>query len=382
MLHPKLYKRDSQGRVRYWQLEDDGAGQFRSYAGLIDGKANISEWTQAEVTNAGRANERSAVEQAAAEIASLYQKKRDNHYVDSIEATKEERGWFEVMLAESDDDYGDRVDYSRGVMVQPKLDGLRGPTKIDGVFSRKGKEFLTVRWISEEVLAPLFEAHPDIVLDGELYNHKFHDDFNEICSLIKRKKPTQADIDATRGLVQLWVYDCFFPDEPELDFEARYNKIVALLKEFNIPEDVIVRTPTYPVKSKAEADAKMEEFLNDNFEGMMKRLLRQSYEHKRVKHLLKCKEFVTEEYTIVEVLPGNGNWRNAAKKLRVRHNDGTERIFGSGIKGKKKDLEKVLKEKDEYIGGDATIQRIKQLTPDGIPRFPTAVKLYKGKRDD
>lgn len=381
MLHPKLYKRDSKGRTRFWQIEEDGAGQFRSIAGLTDGKAITSEWTLVEITNEGRSNERSLVEQSSAEVASLYQKKRDNHYVDDVSKINDEREWFEVTLAESFDDYGDRIVWKNGVHAQPKFDGLRGPTQADGTWSRKGKPYLTVDWLAAEVLAPLFEAHPDIVLDGELYNHDLRDDFNELTSVIKRKKPSVEDIKVARSIVQLHVYDCCFPDEPELLFEQRYNKIKALLEEFNIDPKVVVLVDSPKVFSIEELDALYEVWLDMGYEGQMIRLP-DIYRHKRVKSLLKRKEFDEKEYIILDILPGNGNWRSAAKKVKARLADGTDRIFGAGVTGQKKYLQQVLANKDKYIGGEATIKHFKQLTPDGIPRFPTVKTFFEGKRED
>ena len=35
-------------------------------------------------------------------------------------------------------------------------------------------------------MKPLFETNPDLIFDGELYADKFANDFNAICSLVKK----------------------------------------------------------------------------------------------------------------------------------------------------------------------------------------------------
>ena len=67
------------------------------------------------------------------------------------------------------------VDWSENVFIQPKLDGVRCVIQLDennevGAHSRTGKEFFNVAHIKNS-LHYFFTQNPDIVLDGELYNH-------------------------------------------------------------------------------------------------------------------------------------------------------------------------------------------------------------------
>ena len=85
-----------------------------------------------------------------------------------------------------------RVDYSEPVYIQPKLDGVRCLFTKDGAFSRTGKQFMNVAHIHAELI-PFFQQQPDVVLDGELYNHKLKNDFEKIISLVRKQKPTADD---------------------------------------------------------------------------------------------------------------------------------------------------------------------------------------------
>ena len=101
---------------------------------------------------------------------------------------------FNVMLAHP---YG-KKEFDRDSFIQPKLDGVRCYITKDGAFSRNHKEFKTVKHI-RDAFKPLFEKLPDLIVDGELYNHQFKNNFNKIISLVRKQKPTNKELDeATR----------------------------------------------------------------------------------------------------------------------------------------------------------------------------------------
>ena len=104
-----------------------------------------------------------------------------------------------------------------------------------------------------------------------------------------------------------------------------------------------------------------------------------AYENKRSAKLLKRKEFIAEEFPIVSLHAGLGNWAGYVKRGVLRLPD--DRTFGAGIRGNQPFLKAVLDEAEEYEGGTATL-RFFGYTPDGVPRFPVIVDLVKGQRED
>ena len=70
--------------------------------------------------------------------------------------------------------------------IQPKLDGVRCVFTKDGAYSRTGKEFKNVDHIKKD-LKVVFNRYPNLILDGELYNHGLKDDFEKIISLFSFK---------------------------------------------------------------------------------------------------------------------------------------------------------------------------------------------------
>ena len=70
------------------------------------------------------------------------------------------------MLAQT---YKGRLTSGR-VLSQPKLDGVRCMADAHGLWSRHGTRITSCQHL-EASLAPVFQEHPDRVLDGELYSH-------------------------------------------------------------------------------------------------------------------------------------------------------------------------------------------------------------------
>lgn len=378
-LFPQRYKLDSKGKTRTWRLETDEAGSYRSIAGVLGGNLVTSEWTACEPKNVGRSNQTTAEEQCELEVVALYTKKRDKHYVDSLGAINEERKYFEVMLAAT---YNEKtkpllfVGRDDTVWSQPKLDGLRGPTTRDGSFSRAGNEFVAARFLSE-ALAPVFAVHPDLVFDGEIYNHEYREDFNEIVSAVKNGGNAEQ-LARARALAQLHVYDLYDPARPNEYFHERDLRIRILLERFSVDPNIIVRVGARPVESFVELDELYDGYLEAGYEGQMIRFDR-PYEHKRTKALLKRKEMMDAEFKIVEIQEGKGNWSGYAKRIIVRLPDG--RTNSGGMMGTQAYLRGVLAERDRYVGGTATI-KFQGYTPDGKLRFPRSSRLYRGARDD
>jgi len=98
----------------------------------------------------------------------------------------------------------DKADYP--AYIQPKLDGVRCLFTKDGAFSRAGNQFMNVEHIEYD-LKPVFNRYPNLILDGELYNHGLKDDFNKIISLVKKKKPTKEERIEAAQKVQYQMYD-------------------------------------------------------------------------------------------------------------------------------------------------------------------------------
>jgi DNA ligase-1 len=277
-------------------------------------------------------------------------------------------------------DYDDIKKLTYPVYSQPKLDGIRCLVRLEGgvllAKSRQGKRIDSIPHVLEE-LKPIFKQNPELVLDGELYNHQFKDNFNKIVSLVRKQRPKdkskipsfEKSLEESRQKVQYWVYDV--PrinseiEEAEL-FLKRYDKAIDLLKDLNYT----VRVDTSVAKNSEQLDKLFDKYEKHGYEGQIIRK-NSSYENKRSKNLLKRKKFKDKEYLVVDVLPGKGNKSGIAGSLICKDLD-TGAAFKSNIKSNFQELGNILAKKQSYIGKLVTIKYF-QLTPDGIPRFPYAV---------
>lgn len=112
------------------------------------------------------------------------------------------------------------------------------------------------------------------------------------------------------------------------------------------------------------------------FEGQMVRLNKE-YQNKRSKYLLKRKEFITEEFEVLSVEEGQGNWSGYIKRFIVQMPDGT--VCGAGVRGNQETMKQLFESK---VKPDWATVRYFNLTPDGVPRFPVVVDWGQGKRED
>ena len=109
------------------------------------------------------------------------------------------------------------IDYQTKNFIQPKLDGVRCIIQCEyeyvkgkyhgsiiRAYSRTGKEWKNINHILEELI-PFFTKHPNVILDGELYNHDLKNDFEKIISLVRKQKPTDEDRSEAQSLVHFIV---------------------------------------------------------------------------------------------------------------------------------------------------------------------------------
>lgn len=355
-----IYKRTATGAIQVWAQEIQG-GKYRTVTGQ-QGSENFltSEWVVCEPKNVGRANERSAEAQAIAEVESNYKKKLERDYFERIGDVDKPR-IFLPMLAKDFADYKAKLDFGKNrYFSQPKLDGMRCIATKDGLFSRNGKRIYACDHI-EAALAFTFMENPDLILDGELYNHAYKDDFNTIISAAKKQKPTDTDREMAREVIQYHVYDV---PSADAGFSARFDSLFDVLADLRAGAPITF-VPTAPAYSHEMLDEIYGEYLADGYEGQMIRT-DTAYVNKRTSDLLKRKESIDAEFVLVDLEPGKGNWSGKAKRAILQTADG--RTFGAGVTGTQEFCASLLAEKESYLGKPCTV-RYFSLTPDGIPRF-------------
>lgn len=364
---PILYKLTKKNQIQTWQIQckDD---EFWTDEGLLDGAITKSMPTKCLPKNEGKKNATTGAEQAVKEIEAKYKKKLENSYYEDVEEARGGvKSFYEPMLAENFNDHKETMAYP--VYSQPKLDGIRCITTKDGMFSRNGKKFISAPHILEQ-LKPFFKINPLAILDGELYCDKLSDNFNKICSLVKRTKPTPEELAESAKIIEYWVYDApriGIYTESEKFFD-RYNTMKGYLLN-RYPQIKVVETKL--VSNLQQLSIIYEKYLEDGYEGQMVRL-NAPYQNKRASCLMKRKEFVDAEFRIEGVEEGQGNRAGTVGFMKFFALNG--KSFKSNVKGSHDYLRKLWAKKDTLIGKTATVKYF-NLTPDGLPRFGYVIAI-------
>ena len=269
------------------------------------------------------------------------------------------------------------INYKDKIFMQPKLDGVRCVIQYDvpkdqphfsGVvtaYSRTGKEWKNINHILKE-LKPFFIEHPNVILDGELYNHDLRDNFEKIISLVRKSKPTDQDRLEASKLTQFHCYDVI--DETTL-YHDRQQFIYQ-----NVPQkNCVLHVDTNQVFSEDQAKQVHEQCLNDGYEGSILRT-NDNYACKRSHNLRKFKDFSDTEATITSWVEGKGKRVGTIGKFMAIDADGNE--FGMPVMDKFKYLQDNFKLMQGYVGKTATFTYFERTKANSY-RHP----LFKAIRD-
>jgi DNA ligase-1 len=285
--------------------------------------------------------------------------------------------------------------------VQPKLDGLRCvsyATHSTGVAlqSRTGAFFTGLPAIAA-ALRPYLSQHPNIVIDGELYTDQMP--FEELAGLIKKKKITDDDVERLMK-VKYHVYDIYDRTLPDMPYSERLAVLAAavrrcgcvandafhsggthstasarMLRSDTEAATMVVLVRTEKVAALADFRRLFAEFVEAGYEGIMLRNAAGIYcANYRSNDLQKYKEFMEEEYRIIDFTQGEG--RDAGAVIWVCETaDG--KVFTVRPRGSLNQRRDWFSDGDKYIGKNLTVI-YQELTEDGKPRFPVGKALRVG----
>ena len=260
-----------------------------------------------------------------------------------------------AMLAQNVGNYSRIKDSDWPLYVQPKLDGVRCLIQAEKLpfdmgyepvaYSRTGKEWKNINHILAE-LKPFFQKHPNVILDGELYNHDLKDDFEKIISLVRKTKPTDEDRAESAEMVQFHCYDII---DEEFKFEHRYKFIFDNLRDSKSIRTVV----TVPVHNDNHAKDIHADNLLEGYEGSILRT-NDVYKCGRSWSLRKFKDFSDAEATIIGYLDGKGKREGTLGKFIMQDDEGNEFGCPPGKGYNYKDLKNMLDNIGDYIGQRAT----------------------------
>ena len=240
------------------------------------------------------------------------------------------------------------IDYNKPVFMQPKLDGVRCTIQYDAgvvtAWSRTGKEWKNIEHIKLN-LYRFFDKYPNVILDGELYNHDLRDDFETIISLVRRQKPDDIDMLESADLVQFHCYDII---DEQLPFDQRIEFVSESLMLMGNSIHIV---DTTQIPNQLEAEEMHEVNMNSGFEGSILRT-NDTYACKRSHNLRKFKDFHDTEATITGWVEGKGKRVGTIGKFLAVDSEGNE--FGMPVMDKFKYLQDNFEAMQGYVGKTAT----------------------------
>ena len=269
------------------------------------------------------------------------------------------------------------IDYSKPTFIQPKLDGVRCVIQAEYIkhkrmtitaYSRTGKEWKNIEHILKE-LRPFFHKYPNVILDGELYNHDLRDDFEKIISSVRKTKPTDEDRLEASKLTQFHCYDII---DEKLPFDQRCEFISESLMLLGNSVETV---DTVMVFDEDEAQSIHRSNLKKGYEGSIVRT-NDTYACKRSHNLRKFKDFKDAEAYIVGYEEGKGKREGHLGKFIMQDEDGNKFGCPPGKGYNYKDMKEMLENIHEYMGQEATFTYFER-TKAGSYRHP----LYKGLRN-
>ena len=370
---PSLSGEATTGKTKVWSIrvfEQLGTGVIETTHGYLDGKMQVNQKVIAQGKNLGKKNATTAVEQAISEARATWIKKIESGYAESAladhtlnaaDAAGSSKGkgiTATVPLPMLAHDY-----HKRGksavfpCYTQPKLDGTRCVAiPSSGLFSRLRKRFPHMEHILQEI-----NTLPEgVILDGELYSTTMT--FQEIVGMVKRETLKEGDAEKQKQ-IQFHVYD-IINDQP---YEARLATLQHLFAAHAFQHLVLV--PTHLCGSEEEMKEQHAEHVAAGYEGIMLRTKKGLYKHSRSVDLLKYKEFLDDEYTVIGFEQGQGLEEGCVIWVCQTAEGKT---FQCRPRGSREERAALFQHGAEYIGKMLTV-RMQELTDDGIPRFPVGI---------
>lgn len=290
---------------------------------------------------------------------------------------------FNVMLASSYKDCKDKIDGNTYFILTTKLDGgriivIKDNDKLD-LYTRQGKRYEGLVDIEKS-----FKSFPNGVYDGELLAiGEFETSGEQYKETMKRSR-----IKGVKHGLKMICYDYiknvedFWQGEHFVDCITRKSNLCSIIKEQNT-EFVEYLEPLYIGKDINAIAEYSQQAIENGEEGIMLNICDTIWENKRVKTLLKVKEFNTADVLVYDVYEGEGNLKGKLGGIKTKflHN-GIECECSCGSGFNLSEREYYWQHKDELVGKIVTLRYFEtstnQIDKKKISlRFPTWLNIIR-----
>ena len=358
----------------FWSAEVDG--NVITYRwGQQDGKEQIKTQTILEGKNIGKKNATSKEEQAVLEAATKARHKIERGYrisndyvlpvnektvlkqasdapkpmlafpVEKLKYVKQPDGAYKKIVEK---DFWNKVIYP--CHTQPKLDGIRALIKTDGsvILSRSLKPIFGMDHILDEIKSINW---PDNIewLDGELYSHKI--DFQKIMSITRTRKNLKSENELRE--INFYLFDVI----SNKTFQERFIDDLDSVMEDLLDLLYTVVVPTTICNSRQDIESAHNLYMLDEYEGTMIRNNNMGYENKRSYSLFKYKDFVQEEFKVVNFNKEKGKHpeeEDTLGSIDIVTNKGA--VCSARLKMSHDSMKEVWLNREHYLNKIATVE--------------------------
>lgn len=245
------------------------------------------------------------------------------------------------------DRYRDGIDVST-YWISEKLDGVRAVWDGRVLRFRSGNPVPAPQWF--------LDGLPAEALDGELWLARGR--FDELSAIVRRHQPIDEEWRRVRYMV-------FEMPGAAGSFTERVARMQAVAAAAQRPWLMVV--PQFRLADTAALKKRLGEIVRAGGEGLMLHRADAAYETGRSATLLKLTPWLDAEATVVGHLAGKGKHAGKVGALRMEMPDGRRFSLGSG-------LSDALRRDPPPLGTLVTY-RYRELTPAGMPRFPSYLRV-------
>ena len=371
-----LYKKTSLGVPQSWRISVEGS-TIKTEWGLVGGAIQETSDTIKEGKNIGKANATTPERQAMREARSQWEGKKKKGYVESMTDAMIgkvdaiiEGGIFPMLAHTIEKRRGSPggKDLKYPAYVQPKLDGHRCIAICKNgkvtLWSRSRKPITSVPHIVHALENIGGLAGENFILDGELYNHDYKDNFEELTHFIRQQKPIAGHED-----VQYHIYDLPLQE----DYKDRLLKLKNFFFNVPLPHLTPLRfVATIDVINEKEMMCNYDNFVENGYEGAIVRNAMGLYKNKRSSDLLKVKRFQDAEFKVVDVIEGKG--KLVGHGIFICATEKGENNFKAKLVGELDNLKQYWTNPKLALGRKLTVQ-FQGYSRYGIPRFPVGLRF-------
>lgn len=368
---PELYKQNNTGKIQFWHIavtQSQGRGVITTTFGQYgtDKPQRTQDFISAG-KNIGRSNETSVIKQAKSQAKSKWESQLKRGYVESYKDAEKGKldkiikGGIVPMTCHTYKDHKKKIKFPCD--AQPKYDGHRCIAIV-----RKGKCTLWSRsrkqiFSCPHIVKALEKRFRNITLDGELYNHKYRRNFEQLMKLIRPQKPVKG-----HKKIQFHIFDI-----------VANNHWTERLEELNDCENkcedskCLHFAETLPIKDEKGITNRMKRFLAMGYEGMILRNRKGTYLNTRSYDVLKHKEMRDAEFKCVGIQEGKGKLRGHVGSFICVNKKGTK--FKAKMEGAHGFLKKCYKNHKLWANKMLTVKYQDLTGKNKVPRFPIAIRF-------